>query len=230
LLDPEEEIRHLAVMSNSSDHRLDAPATSRNRDPILRILRDILPAQGKVLEIASGSGQHVIHFARHLPALVFQPSDPMASARSSIVAWMETGSSANILPPLDLDVRQAPWPVQDVAAILCINMIHISPWHATQSLMLEAGRLLPTGAPLYLYGPFRTADEPLAPSNAAFDSDLRNRNADWGIRNLEAVAELAASTGLMLDTVVPMPANNLSVILRRNGLHPNNRHCRDKRP
>lgn len=199
-------------MNGSSDMRLNAPATLRNRDPILEVLRRTLPASGLVLEVASGSGEHIVHFAAHLPDLEWQPSDPESSARRSITDWTAHASLANIRPPLDIDVRARPWPVDTVDAILCINMIHISPWAATEALLAESGRLLPPGRPLYLYGPYRESDRAFAPSNVAFDADLKRRNPESGIRSLDYVATVANSVGLVLHDVIAMPANNLSAI------------------
>jgi len=198
-----------------TSHRLQYPATSRNRDAILEVLRDVLPPAGLVLEIASGSGEHIVHFANALPALTFQPSDPEDAARLSIAAWtMETGLS-NIRPPLAIDARREPWPIAQADAMLCINMIHISPWEATQALLRNAGRILSKGAPLYLYGPYRQADVVTAPSNEAFDADLTSRNPQWGLRHLDDVAALAREAGFSAPEVTPMPANNLSVVFRR---------------
>lgn len=191
------------------------PAPERNKAPILDVLRRVLPTAGQVLEVASGTGQHVMHFAAALPSLQWQPSDPEAAHRQSIDARRVERGLANVASPLDLDVCRRPWPVSDVAAILCINMIHIAPWEATQALLEEAGRLLPAHGPLYLYGPYRREGAHTAPSNAAFDTDLRGRNPAWGVRDLEAVADHAATQGLDLEEVVAMPANNLSVIFRR---------------
>lgn len=190
-----------------------APATARNRDPILAVLREILPSRGTVLEVASGTGEHVAAFAAALPALVWQPSDPDADSRASIDAWC--AGLANVRPALALDAAKPDWPVTAADAILCINMVHISPRAASEGLMAGAARLLAPGAPLYLYGPYRRAEIPTAPSNEAFDADLRARNPDWGLRALEDVSALAAAHGLMLERVIEMPANNLSVIFRR---------------
>ncbi|KFC67596.1 hypothetical protein FG93_03909 [Bosea sp. LC85] len=198
-----------------TDPRLFAPATLRNREPILDILRKILPATGLVLEIASGSGEHVSYFAAALPALTFQPSDPDQDALISTAAWSGQSGLANIRPPVQLDAAAAEWPVHSADAIICINMIHISPWAATQGLMTQAGRLLPDGAPLYLYGPYRRPGRALEPSNLAFDESLRARNPEWGLRKLDDVAALAAEAGLSGPEVIEMPANNLSVIFRR---------------
>jgi SAM-dependent methyltransferase len=198
-----------------TDHRLQYPATERNRDAILGVLRDILPPSGLVLEIASGSGEHAVHFANALPGLTFQPSDPEEAARHSIAAWTAETGIPNIRPPLELDVLKEPWPIAQADAILCINMIHISPWDATLSLMHNAGRILPNGAPLYLYGPYRQQGIATAESNEAFDVSLKSRNPQWGLRHLDDVAALAHEAGFSAPTVTPMPANNLSVAFRR---------------
>jgi SAM-dependent methyltransferase len=198
-----------------TSYRLQYPATTRNRDAILEVLRGVLPPAGLVLEIASGSGEHIVHFANALPALTFQPSDPEDAARLSIAAWtMETGLP-NIRPPLAIDVRREPWPIAQADAMLCINMIHISPWEATQALLRNAGRILAKGAPLYLYGPYRQKDVVTADSNEAFDSDLTSRNPAWGLRQLDDVAALAREAGFSEPEVTPMPANNLSVVFWR---------------
>ncbi len=202
------------------DRRLRAPAAARNRDAILDILRGVLPAKGTVLEIASGSGEHVVHFAHALPALSFQPSDPSPDALASIKAWVAQSGAANILPPLQIDAAAEDWPASLAQghapdAILCINMVHIAPWSAAQGLVRHAGALLPPGAPLILYGPFRRAGRPLEPGNAAFDESLRERDPAWGLRDLDAVAALAAEAGFGEPEVIEMPANNLSVVFRR---------------
>ena len=196
------------------DSRLQAPAVSRNRDAILAVLREVLPPSGLVVEVASGSGEHAVHFASALPALTFQPSDPAADALASIAAWTRETGLGNILPPLQLDAGAPQWPVTTADAILCINMIHIAPWAATEGLFRQAGHLLKSGAPLYLYGPYHRADRPLEPSNAAFDESLRRRAPEWGLRDLAEVAALAAANGFGAPQIVEMPANNLSVIFR----------------
>lgn len=202
-------------MPDAADDRRSAPAVARNREPILAVLRDVLPASGTVLEVASGTGEHAVHFARHLPGLNWQPSDPSAEACASIAAWREAEAQANVLPPITLDAAAPVWPISQVVAIVCINMVHISPWAATEGLLRHAGAILPDGGVLYLYGPYLRADVPLEPSNAAFDADLRARDPRWGLRRLEDVIALAAANGLVLDQVRDMPANNLSVVLRR---------------
>ncbi|MGL4265354.1 MAG: DUF938 domain-containing protein [Afipia sp.] len=198
-----------------TDRRLEYPATLRNRDVILDVLRGVLPASGLVLEIASGSGEHVVHFARAFPDLTFQPSDPEDAALQSITAWAQDSGLSNVRPPVVLDASSDRWPVTKANAILCINMIHISPWQATQGLIRGAAKLLPSGAPLYLYGPYRRADVVTAPSNEAFDASLKSRNPEWGLRDLETVAELARTEGFSAPAITEMPANNLSVVFRR---------------
>jgi hypothetical protein len=198
-----------------SDTRRHAPATMRNREPILAILRHILPPTGTVLEIASGTGEHAIFFARHLPGLDFQPSDADAEARASIDSWRLEAGLANLHPPIALDVMRLPWPIGPVAGILCINMIHIAPWAATRALMTGAAAILAPGAPLYLYGPFKRNGAHTAPSNAAFDGSLRARDPNWGIRDLDAVADLARDSGFGSPDIAAMPANNLSLTFRR---------------
>lgn len=190
-----------------------APATLRNREPILALVRALLPERGLVLEVASGTGEHLRFFAEALPGLDFQPSDPAADARASVAAWC--AGVANIRPPLALDAAAPDWPIAQADAMLCINMVHISPWAATLGLFAGAARVLPEGAPLYLYGPYRRAEVPTAPSNDAFDESLKARNPEWGLRRLEDVRTVAEAAGFTFDRLVEMPANNLSVVFRR---------------
>ena len=198
-----------------TDARLNAPAALRNRDRILDVLRAHLPARGLVLEIASGSGQHCIRFGEGLPHHVIQPSDPNPEARASINAWIAASGATNVCPALALDTAENVWPIEAADAILCINMIHIAPWSAAQGLFAGGARLLPPGGPLYLYGPFKRDRRHTAPSNEAFDASLKRENPDWGVRDLEAVAALAASSGFESPTIIEMPANNLSLIFRK---------------
>ncbi|RUP20051.1 DUF938 domain-containing protein [Methylobacterium sp.] len=195
---------------------LTAPAVARNRDAILAVLREVLPASGTVLEIASGSGEHAVHVAAALPGVDWLPSDPEPAARRSIAAHALRAGLGNIRPPLALDAAAAAWPVARVDGIVCINMIHIAPWAATAGLMAGAGRVLSERGILFLYGPFREADRPFAESNAAFDASLRGRDPAWGVRDLDAVAAEAARHGLDLVRRVAIPANNLSVIFERS--------------
>lgn len=198
-----------------TDDRQYAPAAARNREPILAVLREVLPGSGTVLELASGSGEHAVFFARALPNLTWQPSDPSAAALRSITAWAGEAGIANLLPPIRLDAAAAEWPLASADAVVCINMMHISPWQAAEGLIRGGARLLAKGGPLVLYGPYRRAGRPLEPSNEAFDADLRRRNPEWGLRLLEDVVELGEGAGLVLERVVEMPANNLTVVLRR---------------
>lgn len=198
----------------AASNRLHAPATLRNRDAILAVLRDALPSSGLVLEVASGSGEHVAYFAAALPQLEWQPSDPDASALASIEAWRAEAKLPNLRPPMMLDAG-APWLVNKAEAILCINMTHISPWAATLGLMKGAGKALPAGGLLYLYGPFIRDEVATAPSNLAFDASLKARNPQWGLRTVKEVAAAAEAKGLTLDRLIEMPANNLSLLFRK---------------
>jgi Protein of unknown function (DUF938). len=195
------------------DARQHAPATERNRAPILEVLRRVLPPQGLVLEVASGTGQHAVAFAEALPHLTWQPSDPDPQLRASIQAWSASAGLGNLRDPLDLDAAARNWPLDRADAVVCINMIHIAPWAAGLGLLDGAARLLPAGAPLLLYGPFMRDGRHTAPSNAAFDDNLKARNPAWGVRDLGEVERAAA--GFTLAEVVEMPANNLTVVLRR---------------
>ena len=192
-----------------------APAVARNREPILAVLRRVLPARGLVLEIASGTGEHAVHFAAALPATTWQPTDCDADALRSIAAWRETTHLPNVLPPFDLDVTSRTWPVERAAAVVCINMIHVSPWQSAEGLMTGAGRVLAPGDVLFLYGPFKEGGRHTAPSNAAFDASLRARDPDWSVRYLDDVRDLAAKHSLDFIERVAMPANNLSVVFAR---------------
>lgn len=191
-----------------------ADATTRNREPIVAVLRDVLPQRGDVLEIASGTGQHVVHFAAAFPGLRFQPSDIEGGSRDSIAAWIEAQGVDNVAAPVDLDVTREPWPVERADAIVCINMIHISPWECTVALLRGAAARLDPGAPLFLYGPYAREGRHTSPSNESFDAALRARDPSWGVRDLERVRTTAKEFGMALDAVVPMPANNLSVVFR----------------
>ena len=194
---------------------LSSPPALRNRGPILEVLRRVLPTRGTVLEIASGSGEHIVHFAAGLPHLTWQPSDPDGDARASIAAYRDEAGLPNLLAPIALDASAPSWPLTHVDAIVSINMIHIAPWSAAEGLMAGANRLLAPGAVLYLYGPFMEDGRHTAPSNAEFDASLRQRNRDWGVRDLGEVSALAGRHGLAFQERVAMPANNLSVIFRR---------------
>lgn len=202
-----------AEAASEADKR-HAPATVRNRDAIAEVLRGVLPDGGTVLEVASGSGEHVIHFAQTFPALRWQPSDPDPAALRSIAAWTAEADLTNIVPPVLLDASADAWPVRAADAILCINMIHISPWDATLGLLRGAARLLPADGLLYLYGPYVQHGVETAPSNIAFDQSLKERNPAWGLRDVADVEVAAGAQGFRLEAIEPMPANNLSLIFR----------------
>lgn len=189
-----------------------APATARNRDAIADMLSASLPVSGTILEIASGTGEHIVHFAGAFPQLLWQPSDHDVLGLDSISAWSTEAGLPNLLPPVLIDASAPDWPVAKADALLCINMVHIAPWAATQGLMAGAGRLLPKGVPLILYGPYIVPGVETAPSNLAFDANLRAQNPNWGLRDLAEVEALAAAHGLLLDKQIEMPANNLSLI------------------
>ncbi len=194
-----------------------SPATARNREPILEALRAHLPARGRVLEIAAGAGEHAVFLANALPGLDWTPSDPDADARASIEAWREASGAPNLNLPLAIDMLdEATWPQDRFQAVVCINMIHISPWAATEGLMRLAGRALTyPGGLLATYGPYVQEGVRLAPSNAAFDESLKARNPEWGLRSVEAVEAVAKAEGLALTLIKPMPANNLTLLFRR---------------
>ena len=196
----------------SEDPRRFAPAVARNRDPILAVLRGVLPASGLVVEVASGTGEHCAHLASALPALTFQPTEPEAEGRASCDAWC--GGLPNVRRALPLDVIAADWPVARADAVLCINMAHIAPWAATLGLLRGAARVLEVGAPLALYGPWILPRVETAPSNLEFDASLRARNPDWGLRRLEDLAA-AAGADFAAPEVIEMPANNVTLVLRR---------------
>lgn len=208
-------------MQDNRDKRQQAAATERNRQPILAVLQQVLPPGGCVLEIASGTGQHACYLAPLLQPRCWLPSDPNPEARESIQAWRQDCPSDNLLPPLDLDAADPAWPDQirelapDLNAIVNINMVHISPWSCCLGLLAGARRSLPVGGVLYLYGPFKRGGQHTAPSNQAFDEFLKAQNPAWGVRDLEAVIEAASAQALNLQTVVEMPANNLSVVFCR---------------
>ena len=193
-----------------------SPSTARNRDPILEVLRSRLPAHGLVLEVAAGAGEHAAYNAAALRHLEWRPTDPDPEALASIAAWRDHAGLPNLLEPLRLDAADPDaWPVGRADAMVNINMVHISPWTATEGLMTGAGRLLPPGGILVLYGPYLEADLPTAPSNLAFDLSLKRRNPAWGLRRLDEVAALAAQHGLVLAERIAMPANNLVLVFRK---------------
>ena len=197
------------------DERRHAPAAERNREPIAACLAEMLPEAGTVLEIASGSGEHALYFARRFPALGWLPSDPDPDAIRSIAAWREAEGPPNLREPLALDASAAEWPVASADAMLCVNMVHISPWEATEGLFAGAASVLQAGAPLIVYGPFVASDIETAPSNLAFDRTLKMRDPRWGLRDVDEVASLARRSGLELAGRRQMPANNLLLHFRR---------------
>jgi SAM-dependent methyltransferase len=192
-----------------------APSAERNREPLLPVLREVLPAQGTVLEVASGTGQHAVFFARAFPGLVWQPTDLEPENLESIEAWRTDEGTPNLRPPLVLDASASTWPLESVDALVCINMVHISPWEATQGLLRGAARVLTPGGPLVLYGAYFIEGRPTAPGNLAFDASLRERNPAWGVRELGAVTAEARTHGLELERVVDMPNNNFTVVFRQ---------------
>ncbi|RIA37570.1 uncharacterized protein DUF938 [Hephaestia caeni] len=193
--------------------RRHAPATRRNREAIAEVLMNALPVTGVVLEVASGSGEHCAHFAREFPGLIWQPSDPDADARASIADWC--AGLSNVRPPLDLDAAGPDWPIDRADAVVCINMVHVSPWEATLGLLAGAARALPRGNALVLYGPYRRDKVPTAASNEAFDASLKARDPRWGLRRVEDVCAAAKDAGFGFDRLVEMPANNISLVFRR---------------
>jgi SAM-dependent methyltransferase len=192
-----------------------APAPERNREPLLSVLREVMPASGTVLEVASGTGQHAVFFARAFPGVTWQPTDVDAESLASIAAWRAEEALPNLLPPLPLDASTDTWPVASADVLLNVNMLHISPWASCQGLMRGAGRVLSPGGLLVLYGPYFVEGRETAPSNLAFDASLRERNAAWGVRELGAVTAEAERHGLRRERVVDMPSNNLTVVFRK---------------
>jgi len=192
------------------------PSAERNKGPILDVLARVLPRRGLVLEIASGTGQHVVHFAKALSDLTWQPSDPDAELRESIALRVREEQLANINGPIDLDVTKVPWPLQAADAMVAINLIHVAPWPATTQALFEGARaLLSAEHVLFLYGPYRRFGRHTAESNAQFDRELRAHNPEWGLRDMEAVSELAAGAGFVLAETVEMPTNNFSLVFKR---------------
>jgi SAM-dependent methyltransferase len=207
----------MRYMYRDGDRRVKrfAPAAARNREPILAIARRVLPAQGLVLEVASGSGEHIVHFAEALPGLTWQPSDPDPEARDSIAAWSHELRLGNIREPLELDAASDVWPISSADAVVCINMIHIAPFAACAGLMRGASRILPPGGTLITYGPYKVDGAHTAPSNAAFDESLRLRNSAWGVRDVAVVVACAAEHGITLAERIAMPANNFTLVWRK---------------
>lgn len=192
-----------------------APATERNREPIRDVLSQVLPESGRVLEIAAGTGEHAVFFAAAFPQLAWTPADLSADSLESIAAWRRDAGLDNLQEPVRLDASASEWPITDADALVCINMIHISPWEATVGLMRGAGRILPAGGVLYTYGPYRVKDRPTAPSNERFEQWLHGLDPSYGLRWVHDVEALAAEHGLALEQMVDMPANNLSLVFRK---------------
>jgi SAM-dependent methyltransferase len=201
--------------SRAAGLRRSAPAALRNREPIAGVLGEWLPSKGLVLEIASGTGEHAVFFAERFPHLDWQPSDVHADALQSIAAWREAAGLRNLRPALVVDAASSKWPVEKCDAVISINMVHISPWTAALGLLDGAARLLKSGSPLILYGPWLKDDVRTAPSNLAFDEDLKRRDAQWGLRRVEDFSAAALERGLTLEKTQGMPANNLMLLLRR---------------
>jgi hypothetical protein len=201
--------------ASAAGTRRSAPAALRNREPIAQVLGEWLPKQGLVLEIASGSGEHAIYFAQRSAKLDWQPSDVHPDALKSIASWREEAGLANVRPPLIIDAAAPDWPIDRADAVLSINMIHISPWAAALGLLDGAARLLISGAPLIIYGPWLKEDIPTAASNLAFDADLKRRDAQWGLRRVEDFTAAAQERGFELTATRQMPANNLMLLYRR---------------
>ena len=199
----------------TADGKWSSPSAERNKGPILDVLARVLPRRGLVLEIASGTGQHVVHFARALPDLTWQPSDPDPELLESIALRVGEQQATNIKSPIDLDVTKLPWPLQTADAVVAINMIHVAPWSATLALFEGAKALLSSEQVLYLYGPYRRHGRHTSESNAQFDLALRTRSPEWGLRDLEAVSDVAANAGFALAEIVEMPANNFSLVFKR---------------
>ena len=203
----------------AADARQYSPSAARNRGPILEVLTRVLPKKGLVLEIGSGTGEHAVRFAKALPQLVWQPSDPDANSRASIEAWIAAEGVANVLPPVSIDAREAIWGVEESAAfdaMVCLNMVHIAPWEAALGLLAGADRLLGPDGVLFLYGPFMLGGTPTTASNAAFDADLKRRDPRWGLRDVDDLVREGALLGLRLREIVKMPANNLSLLFVKN--------------
>lgn len=204
-------------MNTPSEKARHFPATARNRDVIADVLRDYLPDTGTVLEIGSGSGEHSVYFAGLFPGLIWQPSDPDPLNLDSIQAWIEAaaGQAGNVCPPLSINASDVILPLEAADAIMCVNVVHISPWDATEGLMRIAGRLLAPGGILYMYGPYKINGAHTAPSNESFDRSLRAQNETWGVRELEEICVEAEKNGLSFIEKIAMPSNNYSVVFRK---------------
>jgi SAM-dependent methyltransferase len=205
----------LEDLSASDDGRLASPSAARNRGAIADVLAQVLPQEGLVLEVGSGTGEHVVHFARVMPHLTWQPSEQDEACLRSISAWLAVEAQANVRQPVFLDVASAQWPIAATDVIISINMIHIAPWSAAQALLRGASSILPAGGLLCLYGPYRVAGKHTSASNRAFDAELRAMNSEWGVRDLDAVSSEASAFNLDLERTIQMPANNLIAVFRK---------------
>jgi SAM-dependent methyltransferase len=203
------------TLSSLEAGRLLSPSAERNKGPVAEVLKQVLPDRGLVLEVGSGTGQHIVHFAREAPHLTWQPSERDAECLHSIALWLAAEGPANVLAPLRLDVAEQPWPIASAAAVVSLNMIHIAPWDAGMALIRGAAAVLGPGGVLFLYGPFRRGARHTSSSNEAFDRQLRAQDPAWGVRDLEEVARCAAAHGFGPPETHDMPANNLSVVLRK---------------
>ncbi len=215
MTDPHPHPRPWLIDEAGAEARRHAPATLRNRDAIADVLRDHLPATGTVLEIASGSGEHIVHFAQAFPHLVWQPSDCEPAALASIAAWAAQAGASNVQPPLPIDAAQPAWPIDRADAIVCINMVHISPWDATLGLFKGCAQVLTDVAPILLYGPYFEQGVETAASNLAFDVSLKARNPAWGLRHLDDMDRVASDHGFARTSRHAMPANNLVLVYRK---------------
>lgn len=203
-----------------ADQRMYSPSVARNAEPILKILKEVLPARARVLEIGCGTGEHAVYFAEAMPGLSWLPTDPDEASRASTASWIKFKALTNVLLPLDVDASAAKWGVEALApfdAIVSINMVHIAPWAATLGLLTGAGRLLRVGGLFCLYGPFLHNGVHNAPSNAAFDASLKERNPSWGLRDITELEGLAGASGLQLGEIIEMPANNRLLVFHHGG-------------
>ena len=205
----------LEDLNASDDGRLASPSAARNREPIAQVLSQVLPQSGLVLEVGSGTGEHVVHFARTMPHLTWQPSEQDEACVRSISAWVAVEAQANVRPPFYLDVTDAQWPIAAADAVTSINMIHIAPWSVAQALLRGASRILPSAGLLCLYGPFRVAGKDTSASNRAFEAQLRAINSGWGVRDLDEVSSEASAANLEFVQTFEMPANNIIVVFRK---------------
>jgi SAM-dependent methyltransferase len=202
-------------LSSLTGNRLVSPSAERNKAPVAQLLKALLPDEGTVLEVSSGTGQHIVHFAREMPYLTWQPSERDEDNLLSIAHWVAEDALTNVRAALRLDVTDEPWPISSAVAVVCLNMIHIAPWSAGEALIRGASEILGPGGLLFLYGPFRRGGEHTSASNQDFDRQLRSQNPEWGVRNLEDVARCGEERGFGAPEIHEMPANNLSVVFRR---------------